>query len=123
MFSVSDANKVSDALYKLLEKFEEGDEYTPEEKNACQWLYSYFCNEARNEAEHARSEACIYIDKKLEDSLENLSKKELEYMQIYHPKAYEAYELMKDKSYKFDNYCLYAKIKEDLDYIAFEFKI
>ena len=30
---------------------------------------------------------------------------------------------MKDKSFKFDNYCLYAKIRDDLDYIASEFKI
>lgn len=102
---IADVKNIKDAIYGLYLKLED------EDLSYCKLLYSYYRKSAVETSERENTEGC----KELYSLIENgLSDSELEYIQVYEEKVYDAWRLIGD-SELFKNFCYYMLIKEEME--------
>lgn len=121
MFNGNNMNDICNRIYSLMCEFENVDDYTytDEENEACAILYSYA-------DEWAGEKSRRYNTEGIQEFISIIDNNEmgdiLEYLADNEPKVYEAYQLVGGTS-KFQNYCYYQTIKNELEHIANEFNV
>lgn len=119
MFNGNNMNEICNKIYALKCKFENTNEYTDAENEACATLYNYV-------DKWAEEKSCQYNTEGIQEFISIIDNNELadilEYLEVNEPKVYEAYRLVGGTS-KFQNYCYYHTIKNELEYIANEFDV
>lgn len=121
MFNGNNMNDICNKIYTLKCEFENMDDYgyTDTENEACVTLYKYA-------DKWAEEKSCQNNTEGIQEFISIIETNELadilEYLAVNEPKVYEAYQLVGGTS-KFQNYCYYKTIKNELEYIANEFDV
>lgn len=105
---ITDVRNIKDTIYGLYLKLEE---IGSEDLSYCKCLYSYYCKSARDNSERNNTEGCEEFYGLIENGL---SIPEIEYIQVYEEKVYDAWKLIGD-SELFKNFCYYMLIKEEME--------
>ena len=105
---ITDVRKINDEIYGLYLKLEE---IGNEDLSYCKLLYSYYCKSAQEISERENTEGCEELYGLIENGI---SETEVEYIQVYEEKVYDAWKLIGD-SELFKNFCYYMLIKEEME--------